>query len=83
MYISRYAINSWVFLSRAQKDIPRWMPAFIISICPVCGIVGTIFSGVISDKLFGGRRNVPALILAGLMMFSSTCSCWFPAYTFG
>ena len=42
------------------------MPASFISICPVCGIVGTIFSGVISDKLFGGRRNVPALIF-GLM----------------
>lgn len=40
--------------------------SFIISICPVCGIVGTIFSGVISDKLFGGCRNVPALIF-GLM----------------
>ena len=45
--------------------------SFIISICPVCGIVGTIFSGVISDKLFGGCRNVPALIF-GLMNVLAT-----------
>ena len=67
MYISRYAINSWgVFYLEAQKGYSTLDASFIISICPVCGIVGTIFSGVISDKLFGGRRNVPALIF-GLM----------------
>ena len=38
----------------------------IISISSVCGIIGTISSGFISDRLFGGRRNVPALIF-GLM----------------
>ena len=42
--------------------------SFIISISSVCGIIGTMFSGVISDKLFGGRRNVPALIF-GLTYF--------------
>ena len=46
--------------------------SFIISICPVCGIIGTMFSGVISDKLFGGRRNVPALIF-GLMNVFALC----------
>lgn len=67
MYISRYAINSWgVFYLEAQKGYDTLDASFIISICPVCGIVGTVFSGVISDKLFGGRRNVPALIF-GLM----------------
>ena len=49
-----------------EKGYSTLDASFIISICPVCGIVGTIFSGVISDKLFGGRRNVPALIF-GLM----------------
>ena len=62
MYISRYAINSWgVFYLEAQKGYSTLDASFIISICPVCGIIGTMFSGVISDKLFGGRRNVPRL----------------------
>ena len=73
MYISRYAINSWgVFYLEAQKGYSTLDASFIISICPVCGIIGTMFSGVISDKLFGGRRNVPALIF-GLMNVFALC----------
>ena len=73
MYISRYAINSWgVFYLEAQKGYSTLDASFIISICPVCGIIGTMFSGVISDKLFGGRRNVPALIF-GLMNVIALC----------
>ena len=73
MYISRYAINSWgVFYLEAQKGYSALDASFIISICPVCGIIGTMFSGVISDKLFGGRRNVPALIF-GLMNVFALC----------
>lgn len=73
MYISRYAINGWgVFYLEAQKGYSTLDASFIISICPVCGIIGTMFSGVIFDKLFGGRRNVPALIF-GLMNVFALC----------
>ena len=48
--------------------------SFIISISSVCGIVGTVFSGLISDRFSEGSRNVPALIfgilnVAALSMF--------------
>lgn len=67
MYISRYAVNSWgVFYLEAQKGYSTLDAGFIISISSVCGIVGTVFSGVISDRLFNGSRNVPALVF-GLM----------------
>lgn len=73
MYISRYAVNSWgVFNLEAQKGYSTLDASFIISISSVCGIVGTVFSGVISDKLFGGRRNVPALIF-GLLNVAALC----------
>lgn len=73
MYISRYAVNSWgVFYLEAQKGYSTLDASFVISISSVCGIVGTMFSGVISDKLFGGRRNVPALIF-GLMNVLALC----------
>ena len=73
MYISRYAVNSWgVFYLEAQKGYSTLDASLIISISSVCGIVGTMFSGVISDKFFGGRRNVPALIF-GLMNVTALC----------
>ena len=73
MYISRYAVNSWgVFYLEAQKGYTTLDASFIISVSSVCGIIGTMFSGVISDKLFGGSRNVPALIF-GLMNVVALC----------
>lgn len=73
MYISRYAVNSWgVFYLEAQKGYNTLDASLIISISSVCGIVGTMFSGVISDKLFRGRRNAPALIF-GLMNVVALC----------
>ena len=73
MYISRYAVNSWgVFYLQAEKGYSTLDASFIISISSVCGIVGTMFSGVISDRFFCGRRNIPALIF-GLMNVFSLC----------
>ena len=67
MYISRYAVNSWgVFYLQAQKGYDTLDASFIISISSICGIVGTVLSGIISDKLFAGSRNVPALVF-GIM----------------
>ena len=49
MYISRYAVNSWgVFYLQAEKGYSTLDASFIISISSVFGIVGTMFSGVIS-----------------------------------
>lgn len=73
MYISRYAVNSWgVFYLEAQKGYSTLDASFIISVASVCGIVGTMFSGVISDKLFGGKRNMPALLF-GLLNVAALC----------
>lgn len=73
MYISRYAVNSWgVFYLEAQKGYSTLDSSLIISISSVCGIIGTVFSGIISDKLFNSKRNVPALIF-GLMNVASLC----------
>ena len=73
MYISRYAVNSWgVFYLEAQKGYSTLDASFIISINSVCGIVGTVLSGFVSDKLSGGRRNAPALIF-GLLNVVALC----------
>ena len=49
-------------LEAGMKGYSTLDASFIISISSVCGIVGTMLSGVVSDRLFKGRRNVPALI---------------------
>lgn len=73
MYISRYAVNSWgVFYLQTMKGYSTLDASFIISISSVCGIVGTIASGLVSDKLFKGSRNVPALIF-GLTNVLALC----------
>lgn len=73
MYISRYAVNSWgVFYLEAQKGYDTLDASFIISIGSVCGIVGTVLSGFVSDKLFKGKRNFPALIF-GLLNVCALC----------
>lgn len=73
MYISRYAVNSWgVFYLQAEKGYNTIDASFIISISSVCGIVGTLFSGIISDRLFNGNRNMPALLF-GLINILALC----------
>jgi OPA family sugar phosphate sensor protein UhpC-like MFS transporter len=67
MYISRYAVNSWgIFYLEAEKGYTNLEASAIISISSVCGIIGTISSGFVSDVLFKGKRNAPAVIF-GLM----------------
>lgn len=83
MYVSRYAVNSWgVFYLQAQKGYSTLDASLIISISSVCGIVGTMFSGVISDKFFGGRRNIPALIFGSLNVFALCLFLLFPGVHF-
>lgn len=73
MYISRYAVNSWgMFYLEAEKGYTTLEAGSIISISSIFGIVGTVFSGLISDKLFGGRRNLPALIF-GIFIIVGLC----------
>lgn len=71
MYISRYAVNSWgIFYLEAQKGYNTLDASLIISVGSVCGIVGTVFSGIISDRLFNGQRNMPALIFGLINVFA-------------
>lgn len=75
MYISRYAVNSWgIFYLEAEKGYTNLEASAIISISSVCGIIGTISSGFVSDVLFKGKRNAPAVIfglmnILGLVLF--------------
>lgn len=71
-YMTRYAINSWgIFFLEAEKGYTTIEAGSILSLNAIAGIFGTFFSGILSDKLFQGRRNLPALLF-GLMYIAST-----------
>jgi OPA family sugar phosphate sensor protein UhpC-like MFS transporter len=67
IYVSRYAVNSWgIYFLEMKKGYTNIEASSIISVNAVFGLFGTLFSGVISDRLFGGRRNAPALIFGAM-----------------
>jgi len=70
-YITRYAVSSWgVFFLEAEKGYTTLEASSIISVSAILGIFGTFFSGMLSDKFFHGRRNIPALIFGAIYVVS-------------
>jgi OPA family sugar phosphate sensor protein UhpC-like MFS transporter len=67
MYVSRYAINNWGILY-LQEDRGYSLEAagFFLTINTVAGILGSIAYGLMSDRLFSGRRP-PANLIFGLV----------------
>lgn len=63
MYMSRYAINEWgvIFLQEA-RGYELKEAAAIIGINPIFGVIGTVVSGWLSDKVFKGDRKYPAFV---------------------
>ena len=67
MYIARYAINGWgVLFLQEEKGFSMTEATTIISINALLGILGTVLSGWVSDKLFRSDRYVPALIFGAM-----------------
>jgi len=63
MYIARYAVTSWgPYFFEAEKGYTITEANSLIAVSSVLGIFGTALSGIVSDKLFSGRRNKPVLI---------------------
>ena len=67
MYMSRYAINEWgiIFLQEARGYSITEAGA-IVGVNPIFGVLGTVFSGWLSDKVFKGDRKYPAFA-AGIL----------------
>ena len=66
-YITRYAINSWgiLYLQEARGfSLPA--AGTLLMVSTLAGIVGAISFGLMSDKLFHGRRP-PANLVFGLI----------------
>ena len=67
MYVSRYAVNGWgVLFLQETKGFTLVDATLIISINALLGVIGTVFSGWISDKLFHSNRYILA-VSSGVM----------------
>lgn len=74
-YIGRYAVNSWgIYFLQNAKDYTTVAASSTVAINSVCGIIGTVGSGLLSDKLFHGDRIrmawiTSAINLGALLLF--------------
>lgn len=68
VYVIRFGAEDWMikYLNEAKHN-DMALASLKLSALPLCGIVGTIMAGVISDKVFKGQRAPVNLIyLAGV-----------------
>ena len=67
MYVARYGVNNWAILFLQEgKGYSLVAAGSVLSAYPIMGLFGAAVSGLVSDKLFNSKRNMPALIF-GLM----------------
>ena len=79
MYVSRYGIESWgIYYLEVQKSYSTIQASSIVSVSAISGIVGTVVSGLISDRFFNGSRNFPALIAGILNVLSISIFLFYP-----
>jgi OPA family sugar phosphate sensor protein UhpC-like MFS transporter len=63
MYVARYAVNNWAMLYLQEaKGYSQTGAGATLSAYPITAMLGSATSGLISDRLFGARRNLPALL---------------------
>jgi OPA family sugar phosphate sensor protein UhpC-like MFS transporter len=66
-YITRYAINSWgILYLQEERGFSLPVAGTLLMISTLAGIVGAISFGLVSDKVFHGRRP-PANLIFGLL----------------
>ncbi len=78
-YVTRYAIESWgiVFLT-AEKGYTMLGASSLLTTMQFAGIFGTCLCGLISDKFFKHKRNIPCLIFGIFYALSVAAFVWGP-----
>lgn len=78
-YIARYAIESWgiVFLTEA-KGYTTLGASGLLSTMQIAGIFGTVLCGLVSDRFFNHKRNMPCLIFGILYAASIAAFVYTP-----
>ncbi|SDF63084.1 MFS transporter [Sporomusa acidovorans] len=79
-YIARYAIESWgiIYLTEA-KGYTTIGASGVLGVMQFAGIFGALTCGLVSDKFFNHKRNMPALIYGVLYAAAIAAFLWAPA----
>ena len=79
-YIARYAIESWgiIYLTEA-KGYTILGASGVLGVMQFAGIFGALTCGLVSDKYFNHKRNLPCLIYGILYAASIAAFVWAPA----
>ena len=79
LYVGRYGIGNWgpLYL-QTTKGYSVTAAGSVMAAYPIANLVGSVSSGWVSDRLFGARRNVPALIYGLLEVVSLLALYWIP-----
>lgn len=71
MHVARYAITGWgVLFLQEHKGFSLSTATKIISVNALMGVLGTMFSGWLSDKYFKGDRKILVLLFSTLNLFA-------------
>jgi OPA family sugar phosphate sensor protein UhpC-like MFS transporter len=71
MYVTRFGIKSWgVYYLQESTGLALLDASLIIAVNAISGFLGSALYGVVSDKLFNGRRP-PATLLFGIVEIAS------------
>lgn len=80
MYVTRYAVNSWgMFYFQNAHGYSLVEAGGLVAVSSVCGVLGTVASGWVSDVFFKGDRFRPALWFGVLNLASLALMLLAPA----
>jgi OPA family sugar phosphate sensor protein UhpC-like MFS transporter len=80
MYVTRYAVNSWgMFYFQNARGYSLVEAGGLVAVSSVCGVLGTVASGWVSDVLFKGDRFRPALWFGVLNLVALALMLWAPS----
>jgi OPA family sugar phosphate sensor protein UhpC-like MFS transporter len=77
MYVTRYAVNSWgVLYLQEEKGYSLIRAGSVLGVNNLAGLAGAIFYGLLSDRVFKGRRP-PVTALYGLVEIAALTFIFF------
>lgn len=79
LYVGRYGIGNWgpLYL-QTVKGYTAAASGSVMAAYPIANLLGSVTSGLVSDRLFGARRNIPAFIYGVLEVVSLLALYWIP-----
>lgn len=77
--ISRYSISSWgVIFLQESKGLSLTEAGTLMSLSPIMGGIGSVLSGIVSDKVFHSRHSITTIVFGCVMLVGISMFCFVP-----